>query len=175
MLSSSDQSGPLLQGSTVDSTTRPWATRLLFLRILLITVLLVGIFFWLASFVINPILILIVAALLAYAVVPVIDLFHRVMPRGLAILLVYVLALILGGGIGYLAVKTLIPELNALAKSVTTFVTPSSSGQESPLDQLIKSLGISQSQIDAAAKQLQSELGKIAADIANGIVPIVGG
>jgi predicted PurR-regulated permease PerM len=96
MLSSSDQSGPLLQGSTVDSTTRPWARRLLFLRILLITVLLVGIFFWLASFVINPILILIVAALLAYAVVPVIDLFHRVMPRGLAILLVYVLALILG-------------------------------------------------------------------------------
>jgi predicted PurR-regulated permease PerM len=96
MLSSSDQSGPLLQGSTVDSTTRPWATRLLFLRILLITVLLVGIFFWLASFVINPILILIVAALLAYAVVPVIDLFHLVMPRGLAILLVYVLALILG-------------------------------------------------------------------------------
>jgi len=40
---------------------------------------------------------------------------------------------------------------------------------------MIKSLGISQSQIDAAAKQLQSELGKIAADIANGIVPIVGG
>jgi predicted PurR-regulated permease PerM len=175
MISSSDQSGPLLQGSTVDSTTRPWATRLLFLRILLITALLVGIFFWLASFVINPILILIVAALLAYAVVPVIGLFHRVMPRGLAILLVYVLALILGGGIGYLAVKTLIPELNALAKSVTTFVTPGSSGQESPLDQIIKSLGISQSQIDAAAKQLQSELGKIAADIANAIVPIVGG
>ena len=61
----------------------PWARRLLFLRILFISVLLIGILFWLLSFVINPILILLVAALLAYPVVPVIDLLHRVMPRAL--------------------------------------------------------------------------------------------
>ena len=55
MLSSTDQHEPAQQGATAMSA---WARRLLFLRIVLITVL----------------LILLVAALLAYAVVPVIEL-----------------------------------------------------------------------------------------------------
>lgn len=171
MFTSPDQRGPLPQGATATSV---WARRLLFLRILLISVLLIGFFFWLASFVTNPILILIVGALLAYAAVPVIDLFHRIMPRALAIVLVYLLVGILLGLIGYLAIKSLIPQLNALAKNVTAFVKPGSNGQESPLDQMLKSLGLSQSQIDATAKQAQSQLGKIAATIASGIVPIAG-
>jgi predicted PurR-regulated permease PerM len=175
MLSSSDQRETVQQEPTTTTDISAWARRLLFLRIILITVLLIGIGFWLASFVINPILILIVAALLAYAVVPVIDLLHRVMPRALAMVLVYVVAIVVFGVIGYFTLKTLIPQLNALAQSVTTFVKPGSNGQESPLDQMLKSIGITQSQINAATKQLQSQLSTIAADIAKGIEPLIGG
>ena len=71
MLSSTDQREPLQQGSTAAMSA--WARRLLFLRIILITVLLIGILFWLSSKIITVLLILLVAALLAYAVVPVID------------------------------------------------------------------------------------------------------
>jgi predicted PurR-regulated permease PerM len=152
-----------------------WARRLLFLRILLITVLLVGILFWLSSKVIVVLLILLVAALLAYAVVPVIDRLHRFMPRALAMVLIYVVALVVFGGLAYLTVKTLIPQLNSLAQSVQTFVTPGSNGQESPLDQTLKSLGFTQSQINSATKQLQSQLSTIAADVANGTEQFVGG
>ncbi len=171
MLSSPDQRGSTQPDPPALSA---WARRLLFLRILLITVLLVGILFWLSSKVITVLLILLVAALLAYAVVPVIDLLHRVMPRILAMLLVYLVAIVVFAGLAYLTIKTLIPQLNALAQSITTYVTPGTNGQQSPLDQMLQSIGFTQSQINAAAKQLQSQLSTIVADIAKGLEPLIG-
>ena len=172
MLSSTDQREPL---QPVPTARDVWARRLVYLRIILITVLLVGILFWLSSKVITVLLILLVAALLAYAVVPVIDRLHRFMPRALAMVLVYVVAIVLFGLLAYLTIKTLIPQLNSLAQSVQTFVTPGSNGQESPLDQMLKSVGITQSQINSATKQLQSQLSTIAADVAKGLEPLIGG
>src|SRR6266566_4903984 len=137
MLSSTDQHAPV---QPVPTARDVWARRLVYLRILLITVLLVGILFWLSSKVIMVLLILLVAALLAY-----------------------------------FTIKTLIPQLNSLAQSVQTFVTPGSNGQESPLDQMLKSIGITQSQINSATKQLQSQLNTIAADVAKGLEPLIGG
>lgn len=172
MLSSTNQHPPV---QPVTTTRDVWTRRLVYLRILLVTVILVGILFWLSSKVITVLLILLVASLLAYAVVPVIDLLHRVMPRVLAMLLVYVVAIAVFTGLAYLTVKTLIPQLNALAQSITTYVTPGSNGQESPLDQMLQSIGFTQSQINAAAKQLQSQLSTIIADIAKGLEPLIGG
>ena len=172
MLSSTNQHAPV---QPVPTARDVWARRLVYLRILLITVLLVGILFWLSSKVIVVLLILLVAALLAYAVVPVIDRLHRFMPRALAMLLVYVVAIALFGLLAYFTIKTLIPQLNSLAQSVQTFVTPGSNGQESPLDQMLKSVGITQSQINSATKQLQSQLSTIAADVAKGLEPLIGG
>ena len=129
MLSTSDQPEAL---QTTPTPTSVWNRRLLFLRILLITVLLVGILFWLSSKVITVLLILLVAALLAYAVVPVIDLLHRVMPRVLAMLLVYLVAIAVFAGLAYLTIKTLIPQLNALAQSITTYVTPAQMASSRP-------------------------------------------
>ncbi len=172
MLSSTDQREPL---QPVPTARDVWARRLIYLRIILITVLLVGILFWLSSKVITVLLILLVAALLAYAMVPVIDLLHRIMPRVLAMLLVYLVAIAVFAGLAYLTIKTLIPQLNALAQSITTYVTPGSNGQQSPLDQMLQSIGFTQSQINAAAKQLQSQLSTIVADIAKGLEPLIGG
>ena len=172
MLSSTDQHAPV---QPVPTARDVWARRLVYLRIILITVLLVGILFWLSSKVITVLLILLVAALLAYAVVPVIDRLHRFMPRALAMVLVYVVAIVLFGLLAYLTIKTLIPQLNSLAQSVQSFVTPGSNGQESPLDQMLKSVGITQSQINSATKQLQSQLSTIAADVAKGLEPLIGG
>jgi len=172
MLSSTNQHAPV---QPVPTARDVWARRLVYLRILLITVLLVGILFWLSSKVIVVLLILLVAALLAYAVVPVIDRLHRFMPRALAMLLVYVVAIALFGLLAYFTIKTLIPQLNSLAQSVQTFVTPGSNGQDSPLDQMLKSMGFTQSQINSATKQLQSQLSSSAADVAKGTEQFIGG
>jgi predicted PurR-regulated permease PerM len=73
------------------------------------------------------------------------------MPRALAIVLVYVIATAMFALLDYVAVKTLIPQLNSLAHNVGNFVSPGSNGQDSPLVQLLKRVGFTQSQIDAAA------------------------
>jgi predicted PurR-regulated permease PerM len=175
MRSSNGHRDPAQQRVATPPEMSAWARRLLFLRIILITVILVGILFWLSSKVIVVLLIVLVAALLAYAIVPVIDLLHRVMPRALAIVLVYVLATVVFGLISYYTFKTMIPQLDALAQSVKNFVLPSSPGQESPLEQVLKSVGFTQSQIDAAASQVQNQLSTIVAIIANDLEPLIGG
>jgi len=171
MLSSTDESAPV---QTTPTTRDVWNRRLVFLRIILITVILVGILFWLSSQIIVVLLILLVAALLAYAVVPVIDLLHRFMPRFLAMALVYLVAIALFGFLAYITVKTLIPQLNSLVQNVQKFVTPSSNGQQSPLDQALQSLGFTQSQINSAAKQIQSQLSSSASAIAKGTEQFIG-
>ena len=132
MLSSTDQNAPVPQAPT---TRDEWNRRLVFLRIILILVILAGLLFWLSSQIIVVLLIFLVAALLAYAIVPVIDRLHRFMPRALAIVLVYLVAIALFGFFAYITVKTLIPQMNSLAQSIQTSVTPGKNGQESPLDQ----------------------------------------
>jgi predicted PurR-regulated permease PerM len=167
MLSSTDQPAP---------TTRDvWNRRLVYLRFIFILVLLVGILFWLSSQIIVSLLILLVAALLAYAVAPVIDLLHRFMPRFLAMALVYLVATAAFGFLAYITVKTLIPQLNSLAQNVQTAVTPGSNGQPSPLDQSLQSLGFTQSQINSATKQVQSQLSSSASAIAQGTEQAIGG
>src|SRR5438045_8034696 len=103
MPSSTDESASVQPATT---TRDVWNRRLVFLRIILITVILVGILFWLSSQIIVVLLILLVAALLAYAVVPVIDLLHRFMPRFLAMALVYLVGFALFWFLRFIMVKT---------------------------------------------------------------------
>src|SRR5512142_1936838 len=84
-----------------------WNRRLVYLRIILITVILVSILFWFSSQIIVVLLIFLVAALLAYAIVPVIDLLHRIMPRFLAMALVYLVAIAEFSFLAYITVTTL--------------------------------------------------------------------
>jgi predicted PurR-regulated permease PerM len=90
-------------------------------------------------------------------------------------LLVYLVATAAFGFLAYITVKTLIPQLNSLAQSVQTSVTPGSNGQPSPLDQSLQSLGFTQSQINSAAKQVQSQLSTVAANVASGTEQLIGG
>ncbi len=70
-----------------------WNRRLVYLHIIFITMILVSILFWFSSKIIVVLLIFLIAALLAYAVVPVVDLLHRFMPGFLATALVYLVAI----------------------------------------------------------------------------------
>ncbi len=171
MLSSND---PQVPAQPAPTTKDEWNRRLTLLRIILILVILTGILFWLSSQIIVVLLIFLVAALLAYAIVPVIDLLHRFMPRWLAMVLVYLLAIAAFGFMAYITVKTLIPQLNSLVQNVQKAVTPGSNGQPSPLDQTLTSLGFTQSQINSAAKQVQSQLSSSASAIAKGTEHAIG-
>jgi len=95
------------------------------------------------------------AALLAYALAPVVKILRRVMPRVLALLVVYLLML---GGLSilvYLIVRTAVVQIGSLSHFVRTLLTPGTGRQ---LSQMFQSLGISESQILAARDQVVARL-----------------
>lgn len=171
MLMAPDQ--PESSHRSTDST-RVWLRRLLILLTILSSIALILVIFWGASHITTSLLIVIVAALIAYAIVPVVEFFRRIMPRPLAILLAYLLVIIVLGGVIYFVVSTAIVQVTLIAHSLTHWLTPDKSGK-SPLLQLLLNTGLTQGQIDSFQQQLVGSLSNVAGSLAGGLIPILGG
>jgi len=151
-----------------------WTRRLIILLTILSAIALIFVIIWGASHIITTLLIFALAALIAYAIAPVVELFHRVMPRPLAILLAYLIVLVLLGMLLYLIISTMVTQLTSLAQNVTNLLTPTSSGQASPLENILMRFGLTTNQIQNFAGQIESQLTGIAGTVAGGIVPVLG-
>lgn len=126
---------------------------------------------WLAGHIARALILLVVAALLAYALAPAVRALRRFMPRGLALAVVYLVLVAILVGIGYLVVSTTIQQLTALIPQLKTFVSAGPHGQPSPLLQTLHRLGLTQQQIDAAQQQLTTQL----EGVAHSVVPFIEG
>jgi predicted PurR-regulated permease PerM len=126
---------------------------------------------WMAGYVTRTILLLVVASLLAYALAPMVTFLERVVPRFLAILIVYLIVLGAISGLLYLVVSTAIEQTTSLAGYLNSLLTPTSSGHLSPLEQALNSFGISPSQIASFRAQLISGTTGLAGDV----VPLLTG
>lgn len=155
--------------------TSVWTRRLIILLTILAAVGMAVLILWGASYITTAILIFIVASLLAYAIIPLVELFQRVVPRALAIVAVYVVVLGLLGLILYFIIKTMVVQLSNLAESIVVLLQPGKNGQASPLVKILNDLGISTSQIASVASQLSTQLTNFATSVATGILPILGG
>src|SRR6266487_2211767 len=101
MLPLPNQQEPSQQSTTPTSV---WTRRLIILLTILAALVLVMAILWAASHIITSLLVFAIAALVAYAIAPAVDLFHRVMPRPIAILAVYLILIALLGFALYLIV-----------------------------------------------------------------------
>jgi predicted PurR-regulated permease PerM len=139
---------------------------------------------WAASYIVGPLLIVVLAALLAYAVAPVARRLAQRIPLPLAIALVYLALVGLVSGVGYLLVSNAITELSALATQITHLLTPGSPGASTPLAQQLERLGLSQTQIQdlsqRAIQQLQNAaqnalplLGSVVNGLASALLDVV--
>src|SRR5712692_3870424 len=164
MLSPSNQSELTQQGPTA---TREWTRRLIILLTILAALVLIVLIFEGAGHIIASLLIFTVAALIAYAIAPAVDLLHRVMPRALAILAVYLVVLVLLGLLMYFVLNTAITQISSLAnaKNIGSLLTP--------IEHLLKGIGLSQNQITAIQLQVESQLAQIATAVAGGVLPFV--
>ena len=111
------------------------------------------------------------AAVLAYALAPAMTILARVMPRFLAIVVVYLFVLGAICALLYLIVRTAIAQFVSLADYVGFLLTPNTSGQLTPLDQALQSFGISPSQIASARDQIVASL----EGFAGSVVPLLTG
>ncbi len=153
------------------STYPAWAHR----RDVAVTLFLWGVLgvamVWAASYIVGPLLIVVLAALLAYAVMPIVRGLARRIPLPLAIALVYLILVSLVSGIGYLLVSNAISELSSLATQITHLLTPGSPGAPTPLAQQLERLGLTQTQIQDLSQRAIQQL----QNAAQNALPLLGG
>ncbi len=162
-----------LDSSTLDkrrddmSRASRWTRRLDIPLAILAWIGVIAVVLWAASHIIRSLLLLAIAALLAYALVPAVKLLERVMPRFLAMLIVYLIVLSALSLLLYSIARTAIHQ----AIELRDFLTPRGNGQLAPIMQTLQSYGITQDQINAARQLLVGHL----ESVANGALPVLKG
>src|SRR5215471_20059884 len=168
MSSVSNQQEPLVPGNSSSRRNR----RLYILLEILAAITLALIILWGISHIITSVLVVLIAALIAYAIVPVVELFQRVMPRALAILFAYLIVMLMLGAITYSIVNTAVFQVSALVKNVSIWLTPNNQGKL-PLMDLLHTVGLSDTQISDFERQILGELSTLAGSLASGLIPLL--
>ena len=137
-----------------EASTSLWARRRDIPIAILAWTALAAVILWGAGHIARTLLLLVLAALLAYALAPGVKLLERVMPRFLAILIMYIVVLGAVSLLIYFVVSTAIHQVGTLSTFVQYWLTPKSNGQLTPLEQFLQSFGITQSQIVSARNQI---------------------
>src|SRR5947208_1353477 len=83
---------------------------------------------------------------------------ERTMPRILAILIVYLIVFGAIVGLLYLVARTAIVQFNSLSGFVGGLLTPGNNSHPSPLENTLRSFGISSSQISSLRSQLLTRI-----------------
>ena len=141
-----------------EAATTKWARRRDIPVAILAWIAVAYVVFWGAGHIIRTILLLIIAALLAYALAPGVRILQRFMPRFLAILIMYLVVLSAVSLLLYFIVRTAIEQVGSLTFTIQRMLTPGGGNQFSPIEQTLHSFGISQDQITAFRTQLTSRL-----------------
>ena len=133
--------------------------------------IIVAIALWAASHIIGALLTVIVAALLAYAIYPLVRFFSRMMPRFVAIALAYVIVIAVIGTIGYLVVNTAVEQIAALTRQVAALLQPGPHGAPSRLMTQVEHLGIDSARVQSVGNQLIDS----AQGLATSAFPVIAG
>lgn len=148
-----------------------WARRRDIPIAVLAWLVLAGLILWGASHVVRSLLVVIVAALLAFALTPAVKLLQRFMPRVLAVVVVYLVVL---GGISlllYAIINTTIDQITSLAATLKTFLTPQGQQQSAPIVQFFARFGVTASELEQVGQLIESQ----ASGIASNALPFLSG
>lgn len=150
---------------------RKWAMRRDTGVALVCWLVVLGVGLWLLSHFARALLLLVIAALLAYALSPVVSRLAHYMPRWLAILVVYLALVTVLAGFGVLVVETAIGQVSAAVDQASTFLAPGPGGGPSPLAQVLSRFGISQAQITTFGQRILGD----ATTVGGQVVPVLTG
>jgi predicted PurR-regulated permease PerM len=132
---------------------RFWAagTILFWIAIAAVAIYVIGLF-------VTPLSYLIIGIILAYIFYPVVDKLARYIPRGLAILLVFLAALAIAVVLSITMLRTLTDELQGLLKRLQDFAGSNGQAPAFTLPDLLERLGLSASDLTGSAGWLASGL-----------------
>ncbi len=141
---------------------RKWAIRRDVPIALLAWIALIVVILWAASHIVHTLLVLAIATLLAFALAPAVNLLQRIMPRILAILVVYLIVLSAISVLCYMIVRTAIEQTMALSLTIKALLGPGAHGAPTLIDQLLNSLGVTPEQIAVARQQIITQVEEVA-------------
>lgn len=145
-----------------------WIRRVCIPLVILAWIALVAVVLWVAAHVARSLLLLTIAGLLAYALAPLVKWFQRIMPRFLAILVVYVVVLLGICGVLFFLSRAALAQAEALKNQAGGLLQP---GQSSPLQGVLASLGIDATQMQNVRQTITGHLG----GLVDNVVPLLRG
>ena len=162
---------------TVERTAPPghlssrsiWMTRLIISLTILVCLTITGIVLYALSLISGSIIILIVSALLAYIIYPVVHFLERYLPRSLAIAVAYLVIVTLLAAVLYVVITSLIQQTASLVRYVQFLFTPEGQKQIQPVIAFLQNLGITQNQLDQFQGQVLAQL----QGIITGLLPLL--
>lgn len=119
---------------------------------------------WLASHVARSLILLAIAAILAFALAPAVKLLQRFMPRSVAILVVYIIVFGAISAVCYFLIKTATMQVTDLKIEAGSLLKPNPCGPPSPLQATLQSLGIDATQLQNARQTIVGHLGGLVND-----------
>ncbi|MEO7019145.1 MAG: AI-2E family transporter [Ktedonobacteraceae bacterium] len=148
-----------------------WARRRDIPIAILAWLVLSGLLFWAAGYVIRSVLVVVVAALLAFALTPAVKILQRFMPRILAVIVVYLVVLSGISLLFYAIVSTTIGQVSALAVNIQGLLKAQGQQQQIPILQFFQRFGITPDQLRGLEQLVEQQ----ATGIVGGALPLLSG
>lgn len=128
-----------------------------------------------AGHIIGTLLVLAIAALIAYALSPLVAILRRWLPWPLAITVVYLLFVGLIALLFSVIIETAVQQAGPLADGIKALLTPAGAGRNSPLVDFAHQLGISDAQLGTVRDTLFGQVTGIARDLFPVLTGVAGG
>ena len=132
--------------------------------VLLAWIALTAVILWAAAHVARSLILVSIAAILAFALAPLVGLLEKRLPRLLSVLLVYIFVF---GGISvivYFLMRAAVLQVSQLRSTLSGLLAPAPGSSPSPLAAALQSLGVGQAQLQDARQILISHLSGLASD-----------
>ncbi len=148
-----------------------WARRRDIPIAILAWLVLVGLILWAAGYIARSLLVMTVAALLAFALTPAVTFLQRWLPRWLAVIIIYLFVLSGISLLFYELVNTSIGQISALAGNVQQLLTTNGQKQLIPFYQFFERFGVTPDQLRSFGQVIVEQ----ASGIVGGAVPFLTG
>ncbi len=129
------------------SGSATWTKLLVMSLTILVWAALTLLFLWLIGKVISAVLSFVIAILIAYAVYPLVKRFQQVMPRTLAILLVYVIVFLLLMAFLYILLVSAVSQISSMIVGLQAKLTAPGGDLFATLSGLLQKAGLSETQL----------------------------
>ena len=138
---------------------------------ILVWIAVIGVVLWSLAHIAAPVVMFTLGAILAYALTPLVRVLTHIMPRVLAVLIVYLGLLVVLAGVIFLLVATVIQEVGPLVERVSAWLQSPGADGPAAITGYLQQLGISQDQINSLTADLATFLKGFAGDV----VPVASG